>query len=94
MEPSDKKRMAVRILGDYPEPYREMLEFIDKYPSLQETPAQFQERCGQIALACFWKEQRGEQAVPAVLCPANRLPSDATRKQVYDFLRTGWLPLN
>ena len=34
-----------------------MLEFIDRYPDLQETPAQFQERCGQIALACFWKQQ-------------------------------------
>jgi hypothetical protein len=59
MEPADKKRMARRILGDYPEPYRQMLEFIDKYPDLQETPAQFQERCGQIALACFWAEQQG-----------------------------------
>ena len=36
-----------------------MLEFIDKFPDLQETPAQFQERCGQIALKCFWKEARG-----------------------------------
>jgi hypothetical protein len=35
-----------------------MLDFVDKYPDLQETPAQFQERCGQIALACFWNEQR------------------------------------
>ena len=58
MEPGDKKKMAQRILGAYPEPYRKMLEFIDKYPELQETPAQFQERCGQVALACFWKEQQ------------------------------------
>ena len=33
-----------------------MLEFIDKFPDLQETPAQFQERCAQIALECFWQE--------------------------------------
>jgi hypothetical protein len=59
MEPDDKKRMAERILGEYPEQYQAMLDFIDKYPSLQETPAQFQERCGQIALACFWKEKHG-----------------------------------
>jgi hypothetical protein len=71
-----------------------MLGFIDKYPNLQETPAQFQERCGQIALACFWKEQRGEQTVPTVRCPTNRIPSDASRKAVRDFLRTGWLMLN
>ncbi len=65
MEPADKKRMACRILGDYPEPYQETLDFIDKYPDLQETPAQFQERCGQIALACFWKEKHGEEIDPA-----------------------------
>lgn len=56
MEPADKKRMAERILGDYPTEYEAMLEFIELYPDLQETPAQFQERCGQIALACFWKQ--------------------------------------
>jgi hypothetical protein len=56
MEPGDKKLMARRILGEYAEAYREMLEFIDRYPELEETPAQFQERCAQVALACFWKE--------------------------------------
>jgi hypothetical protein len=35
-----------------------MLDFIELYPELQETPAQFQERCGQIALAAFWKEKQ------------------------------------
>jgi hypothetical protein len=57
MEPDDKKVMARRILGAYEAQHQEMLEFIDKFPELQETPAQFQERCGQIALACFWKEK-------------------------------------
>ena len=33
-------------------------------PELQETPAQFQERCGQVALACFWKEKEGIVAAP------------------------------
>jgi hypothetical protein len=58
MEPADKKLMARRILGDYAEEYQGMLEFIDRYPDLEETPAQFQERCGQIALARFWKDQQ------------------------------------
>src|SRR5262249_6060380 len=57
MEAEDKKRMAKRILGEYPEEFRKILEFIERYPDLQETPAQFQERCGQSALARFWKEQ-------------------------------------
>ena len=66
MELADKKRMARRILGDYPDEYLTMLEFIDRYPDLQETPAQFQERCGQVALRCFWKEQQGDGETPAV----------------------------
>jgi hypothetical protein len=68
METDDKKRMARRILGEYPEPYQDMLAFVEKFPDLQETPAQFQERCGQIALACFWKEKQRvsrELEVPA-----------------------------
>jgi hypothetical protein len=62
MEPADKRRMARKILGDYPQAYRDMLEFVDRYPELQETPAQFQERCAQIALACFWREQEATDA--------------------------------
>jgi hypothetical protein len=77
MEPCDKKRMARRILGDYPEQYAEMLEFIDKYPDLQETPAQFQERCGQVALRCFWEEQHGGPVVPARTEPTNGEPEPA-----------------
>jgi DNA replication protein DnaC len=57
MEPQDKREMALRILGDYPEEYATVLEFIERYPELKETPAQFQERCAQIALRCFWQEQ-------------------------------------
>jgi len=59
METVDKKRMAQRILGSFPAEHKEMLAFVDRYPDLQETPAQFQERCGQIALACFWNEKHG-----------------------------------
>ena len=57
MEPADKKRMAARILGAYEGEHLEMAEFIDKFPDLQETPAQFQERCAQAALKCFWREK-------------------------------------
>lgn len=56
MEPSDKKRMAQKILEAYEKEYLEMLDFIDKFPDLPETPAQFQERCAQVALRCFWRE--------------------------------------
>src|SRR5262249_13694199 len=62
MEPEDKVLMAQRILGDYAEPLRQMLEFVERYPELKETPAQFQERCAQVALACFWKDRDGRAA--------------------------------
>lgn len=61
MEPADKKRMASRILGAFEREHLEMIAFIDRYPDLQETPAQFQERCAQVALRCFWKEQAAEK---------------------------------
>jgi hypothetical protein len=62
MEPGDKKLMARRILGQYEDEYLEMLDFIARYPDLQETPAQFQERCAQVALRCFWEDQRQDGA--------------------------------
>ena len=34
MEAEDKKRMAKRILGEYPQAHQEMLDFIDRYPEL------------------------------------------------------------
>jgi len=61
METSDKKMMARRILGEYEEEYLRMVAFVDRFPDLQETPAQFQERCAQVALARFWEEQQVEQ---------------------------------
>jgi hypothetical protein len=64
MEADGKKLMARRILGDYLEPCRQMLEFVDRFPDLQETPAQFQERCSQIALACFWNEKEATVTAP------------------------------
>ncbi len=58
MKAIDKKRMAARILGAYEPEHVEMLEFIDRFPDLPETPAQFQERCAQVALKCFWRDLR------------------------------------
>jgi hypothetical protein len=83
MEPDDKKRMAARILAEYPEQYQEMVEFVDRFPELQETPAQFQERCGQIALARFWKEQKS--AEQATLEPAPPRTKEPARMSFWGF---------
>jgi hypothetical protein len=61
MEHLDKLIMADRILKEYPEGLEQMLVFLDKYHDLQETPAQFQERCSQLALAYFWMEQADKE---------------------------------
>lgn len=71
MEPADRRALARRILGDSPHELREMLAFVDRYPDLQETPAQFQERCAQLALASFWKEEKARAArLPFAPAPA------------------------
>ena len=75
MEPTDKKMMAKRILGEYPDEYLKMLEFIDRFPDLPETPAQFQERCGQVALKCFWNETHATQMVEMGPAPREVVPA-------------------
>ena len=76
MEAADKVRMARRILNEFPDQLREMLAFIDRFADLQETPAQFQERCGQIALAQFWKETHEE---PTLVRPPDSAPVKTNR---------------
>lgn len=57
MEREDKVIMAKRILNEYPQGLEKMYQFLDKFPGLEETPAQFQERCAQLALSYFWLEK-------------------------------------
>lgn len=61
MEHHDKILMADRILEEYPEGLFQMMEFLKRYPDLEETPAQFQERCSQLALSYFWIEQASKE---------------------------------
>jgi hypothetical protein len=77
LEAEDKRIMAQRILGDYEEAYQDMLDFVERFADLQETPAQFQERCAQIALACFWREQEAVEALrqrPELSRPTRQIP--------------------
>jgi hypothetical protein len=84
MEPADKKLMAKRILGEYPDEYLQMLEFIDRFPDLPETPAQFQERCGQVALRCFWNEKHPGQVVERGPMPREVVPAKEAAEMVVD----------
>lgn len=85
MESADQKLMAKRILGEYPDEYLLMLEFIDRYPDVPETPAQFQERCGQIALKCFWNETHP----PAEMAPTPRIVVPSERAYAADTVVDG-----
>lgn len=66
MECNDKLLMAERILKEYPEGLQQMVSFLEKYPTLQETPAQFQERCAQLALSYFWIEKSEHEGLIGV----------------------------
>jgi hypothetical protein len=53
MNKDSKIKMAEKILSDFPEKITEVKQHIEK--DEQETPAQFQEYCAQIALEEYWK---------------------------------------
>jgi len=62
MRPEVKERMAQHILRRFPDLRDEFIVSIRDDPR-QETPAQFQERCGQMALREYWEQI--EAAPPA-----------------------------
>lgn len=65
MRPQDKLIMAERILGEYEVAYKEMLIQLElEGDNKQETPAQFQDRCAQIAIKCFWVERNEAKVNP------------------------------
>jgi hypothetical protein len=60
MKKENKIEMANKILLDFPTELKEVLLHVEK--DNQETPAQFQEYCSQLALLKFWQEQSKETA--------------------------------
>lgn len=55
MEKENKLQMAEKILAEFPEELQKVRQYIDK--NEQETPAQFQEYCAQIAIQAYWKDR-------------------------------------
>ena len=55
MNQENKIKMAKKILSDFPYKLEEVINQI--FERKEETPAQFQEYCSQIALQEFWKKQ-------------------------------------
>ena len=52
MDKTNKEQMAQKLLSEFPDRLREVLSYIED--DKQETPAQFQEYCSQIAIVEHW----------------------------------------
>lgn len=57
MADADKLKLARRIFFDSDEGYRQICGLVEADPGRRETPAQFQERCAQLALDLLWKAE-------------------------------------
>ena len=55
MTKENKIKMANKILSDFPEQLMMVNSYIEE--NHQETPAQFQEYCAQIAIQEYWKSK-------------------------------------
>lgn len=61
MRKEEKILLAQRILSDYPVLLKNMIDFVESNND-PETPAQFQERCAQIALNEYWTNRIAMEA--------------------------------
>jgi hypothetical protein len=77
MADGDKLKLAGRIFFDNEAGYRRMCRLLEFEPNRKETPAQFQERCAQIALDMLWHSEHPECAPESdqetVLTPGDRM---------------------
>jgi hypothetical protein len=55
----NKLKMANKILSEFPDKLEEVKQYILK--NIEETPAQFQEYCSQIALEEYWNKQKNKK---------------------------------
>lgn len=62
MADADKLKLARRIFFDSESGYLQICRVLEREPNRKETPAQFQERCAQIALDLLWQSENPECA--------------------------------
>ncbi|WP_439631052.1 AAA family ATPase [Gemmata sp.] len=65
MEDADKLKLARRIFFDDEVGYRRICRMVEVEPNRKETPAQFQERCAQLALDLLWQSTHPDPAAEA-----------------------------
>ncbi|HEX4609522.1 MAG TPA: ATP-binding protein [Urbifossiella sp.] len=73
MADADKRKLARRIFFDSETGYRQICRSLDREPDRRETPAQFQERCAQLALDLLWQSEHPESAPECVLGDGDRM---------------------
>jgi hypothetical protein len=66
MDEADKLRLARRIFFDDEAGYRQCRRLVETEPDRRETPAQFQERCAQLALDRLWQAERADGSLAVV----------------------------
>lgn len=70
MDNPDKLLLARRIFFDNDHGYEIMVESVEREPDKKETPAQFQERCAQLALEMLWKTRAAAaREIPSMPSP-------------------------
>ena len=72
MRPEVKERMARHLLRRFPDLRDNFLARLQT-ETRRETPAQFQERCGQLALHEYWRTQEGDLPLTQRVEPDQRL---------------------
>ncbi|MCE9561307.1 MAG: AAA family ATPase [Planctomycetes bacterium] len=78
MEDADKLKLARRIFFDNDVGYRRICRILELEPNRKETPAQFQERCAQLALDMLWQSEHPESA-PTSPSESTMVPGDGEK---------------
>ena len=66
MEDGDKLKLARRIFFDNEIGYHQICRMVEREPNRRETPAQFQERCAQLALDLLWQSEHPDSEAAVV----------------------------
>jgi hypothetical protein len=82
MEDADKLKLARRIFFDDDAGYRRICRTVELEPNRKETPAQFQERCAQLALDLLWQSTHPELAAEGEKASGARGIVPRTRTEV------------
>ena len=85
MQDNEKVLFAEKIFSEDPKGLEIMLKNVNDNPGVKETPAQFQERCTQLALELLWKEADKVKVKVEVEKPKIQLPKVKIKRNAFGF---------